>query len=58
MRYAEGVGQKRSWTMFGFLSLNGKNVVLVSERAKAADMVEFLELVRAENGVSGLYLWC
>ena len=48
--YTEGVGQKRSWTVFGFLSLNGKNVVLVSERAKAADMVEFLELVRAENG--------
>ena len=50
VRYTEGVGQKRSWTVFGFLSLNGKNVVLVSEKAKAADMAEFLEFVRAENG--------
>ena len=50
VRYVEGVGQKRSWTMFGFLSFNGKNVVLVSEKAKAVDMAAFLELVRAENG--------
>jgi len=49
VKYSEGVGKKRSWTMFGFLSLNGKDVVLVSERAKAPDMAEFLELVRAEN---------
>ena len=49
VKYSEGVGKKRSWTMFGFLSLNGKDAVMVSERAKAPDMAEFLELVRAEN---------
>lgn len=50
VKYSEGVGKKRSWTLFGFLALSGKNVVLVSEKAKAPDMAEFLELVRAENG--------
>ena len=49
VKYSEGVGKKRSWTLFGFLSLNGRDVVLVSEHAKAPDMAEFLELVRAEN---------
>jgi hypothetical protein len=65
VRYTEGAGQKRSWTVFGFLSLNGKDVVMVSEKAKAPDMAAFLELVREENGGSqdageaaGLYLWC
>lgn len=50
VKYSEGEGKKRSWTMFGFLALNGKDVVMVSEKAKAPDMAEFLELVRAENG--------
>ena len=50
VKYSEGEGKKRSWTIFGFLSLNGKDVVLVSERAKAPNMAEFLELVREENG--------
>jgi transposase len=35
-----------------FLSLNGKDVVMVSEKAKAPDMAAFLELVREENGGS------
>jgi transposase len=49
VKYSEGEGKRRSWTMFGFLALNGKDVVMVSERAKAPDMAEFLELVREEN---------
>jgi transposase len=51
VEYSEGEGKKRSWTMFGFLALNGKDAVMVSERAKAPDMAEFLEFVREENGV-------
>lgn len=50
VKYSEGEGKKRSWTMFGFLALNGKDAVMVSERAKAPDMAEFLELVRDVNG--------
>ena len=50
VKYSEGEGKKRSWTMFGFLALNGRDTVMVSEKAKAPDMAEFLELVRAENG--------
>ncbi|MCJ7762554.1 transposase [Candidatus Bathyarchaeota archaeon] len=50
VKYSDGAGKKRSWTMFGFLALNGKDVVMVSERAKAPDVAEFLELVREENG--------
>jgi transposase len=49
VKYSEGDGKRRSWTMFGFLALNGRDVVMVSERAKAPDMAEFLELVREEN---------
>ena len=29
VKYSEGEGKKRSWTMFGFLALNGKDTVLV-----------------------------
>ena len=50
VKYSEGAGKKRSWTLFGFLSLNGKDSVMVSEKAKAPDMAAFLELVREENG--------
>jgi transposase len=46
--YDEGEG-KRSRTVFGFMALNGKDVVMVSETAKAHDMTAFLELVRREN---------
>lgn len=49
VKYSEGEGKKRSWTLFGFLALNGKDSVMVSEKAKAPDMAEFLEFVRAEN---------
>jgi hypothetical protein len=37
-------------TIFGFMSLNGKDVVMTSERAKAMDIVSFLEVVRRANG--------
>ena len=46
--YDEGRG-KRSRTLFGFMALNGKDVVMVSETARATDMVSFLKLVRREN---------
>lgn len=37
-------------TLFGFMSLNGKDVVMASQQAKAIDMVSFLEVVRGANG--------
>ena len=40
----------RSMTVFGFMSLNGKDVVMASQQAKAIDMVSFLEVVRGANG--------
>jgi putative transposase len=46
--YDEGEG-KRSRTIFGFMALNGNDVVMVSDTAKAQDMISFLELVRKEN---------
>ena len=39
----------RSMTFFGFMSLNGKDVVMASESARAFDAVSFLEVVRGEN---------
>lgn len=50
--YDEGKGKKRSRTVFGFMALNGNDVVMVSESAKAPDMASFLELVRRENPVA------
>jgi putative transposase len=50
VEYSEGEGKRRSWTTFAFMALNGKDVVWVSEKAKAPDMVEFLEVIREENG--------
>ena len=47
--YSEGEEGKRSRTVFGFMALNGNDVVIVSETAKAPDMASFLELVRREN---------
>jgi hypothetical protein len=40
----------RSMTLFGFMSLNGRDVVMASQQAKAIDMVSFLEVVRDANG--------
>ena len=40
----------RSMTLFGFMSLNGKDVVMASQQAKAIDMASFLEAVRGANG--------
>jgi hypothetical protein len=40
----------RSMTLFGFMSLNGKDAVMASQQAKAVDMVSFLEAVRGANG--------
>ena len=37
-------------SLFGFMSLNGRDVVMASESAKAVDMVSFLEVVRGANG--------
>ncbi len=36
-------------TIFGFMSLNGKDVVMASQQAKSIDMVSFLEVVRDAN---------
>jgi hypothetical protein len=40
----------RSMTLFGFMSLNGEDVAMASQQAKAVDMVSFLEAVRGANG--------
>jgi putative transposase len=40
----------RSKTIFGFMAINGNDVAMVSDRAKADDMLMFLELIiRREN---------
>jgi len=48
IRYDEG-GGKRSRTVFGFMAINGNDVVMVSDTARAGDMVSFLRLIRREN---------
>lgn len=47
--YSDGGKGRRSKTIFGFMALNGNDVVMVSERAKKEDMLSFLELVKKEN---------
>ena len=39
----------RSMTFFGFMSLNGSDVVMASQSARAFDAVSFLEVVRDAN---------
>lgn len=48
--YSEG--EKKSKTIFGFMALNGKDVAMVSERAKSDDMDRFIHLIREKNGSS------
>ncbi len=43
-------GVRRGVSVFGFLCLGGRDVVMVSERARVCDMVSFLEVVRGLNG--------
>lgn len=43
-------GEKRAKTIFGFMSLNGRDVAMVSDRAKSGDMERFIQLVRDKNG--------
>ncbi len=52
IRYTDKGGKYavRSMTLFGFMSLNGRDVVMASQQAKAIDMVSFLEVVRGANG--------
>ncbi len=49
--YRESVMRPKpnSWSIFGFMAIDGKDVVMASRTAKAADMLEFLKLVRKEN---------
>ncbi|RLI86731.1 MAG: IS630 family transposase [Archaeoglobales archaeon] len=42
-------GEKKSKTIFGFMALNGNDVVMLSDKSKAEDMAAFLELIRKEN---------
>jgi len=37
-------------TIFGFMSLNGNDVVMTSQQAKAIDAISLLETVRGANG--------
>jgi len=50
VRYSESNSNNgRSKTIFGFMAINGNDVAMVSDRAKANDMLMFLELIRREN---------
>jgi putative transposase len=46
--YTEG-RERRSKTIFGFMALNGKDAVMVSDRARKEDMNRFVELIRTRN---------
>jgi transposase len=41
---------KKRKTIFGFMSLNGNDVAMISDSSKAKDFVEFMRCVRKENG--------
>ncbi|MEM3099710.1 MAG: hypothetical protein QXU32_13505 [Nitrososphaerales archaeon] len=51
--YSEG--NSRSKTIFGFMALDGNDVAMVSDRAKAHDMISFLELIRKENSARDIF---
>ena len=41
--------KKRSRSIFGFIALNGNDVVVLSASCKSDDMIAFLELIRKQN---------
>ncbi len=47
IKYAQG--KKRSKTIFGFMALNGNDVVMLSDSSKAEDMMRFIQIIRANN---------
>jgi transposase len=47
VKYKEG--KKRSKSIFGFIALNGNDVVMLSDSCKSDDMIDFLEVVRRQN---------
>ncbi len=42
-------GKPRSWTLFGFMAVNGNDVVMASESSTSLNMVEFMKLIMKEN---------
>ena len=42
-------GKRKSVTLFGFMTLNGKDVAMTSEETKKENMLSFTELIRKEN---------
>jgi hypothetical protein len=38
------------------MGLGGKDVVMVSDKAKASDMIKFIELIRKENPSQDIYV--
>ncbi|MDG7034699.1 MAG: IS630 family transposase [Nitrososphaerota archaeon] len=51
VRYRESAkkGKPRSWTLFGFMAVNGNDVVMASESSTAPNMIEFMKLIMKEN---------
>jgi len=47
VKYKEG--KKRLKSIFGFIALNGKDVVMLSDSCKSDDMIDFLEVIRQQN---------
>ena len=52
IRYSPG--KKRSKTIFGFMALDGEDVVMVSESSKSQDMIEFIEHIRWKNPIKSI----
>jgi len=44
----------RSNTIFGFMALDGEDVVMVSESSKSQDMIEFIEHIRKNNPIKSI----
>jgi len=42
-------GKRRSKSIFGFITLNGNGVVMLSDSSKSDDFIDFLEVIRKEN---------
>ena len=47
-------GKMRSKTIFGFMALDGEDVVMVSESSKSQDMIEFIEHIRKNNPIKSI----
>ena len=54
----QGKLSKRAKSLFGFMSLNGKDSVMMTDRGNAETLVEFLKIIKSNNPQKRIVVIC